>query len=74
MWGYHINRAFLTKERITKEVEAHTGEEIAAAEVLGSITKVVLHVFKKAQMLKERLFLRSIFHRQNFKVHRTLYM
>jgi hypothetical protein len=25
-------------------------------------------------MLKERLFLRSIFHRQNFKVHRTLYM
>jgi hypothetical protein len=73
MWGYHINRAFLTKGRITKEVEAHIGEEIAAAEVLGSIT-IVLHVFKKAQMLKERLFLRSIFHRQNFKVHRTLYM
>jgi len=62
MWGYRINRVFLTKERTTKEVKAHIREEIAAAEVLGSIIKVVLHVLKKAQILKERFFLRSIFH------------
>jgi hypothetical protein len=61
MWGYRINRAFLTKEHTTKEVKAHIREEITAVEVLGSIIKV-LHVLKKAQILKERFFLRSIFH------------
>jgi len=62
MWGYRIYRAFLTKGRTTKEVKAHIGGEFAAAEVLCSIIKVVLHVFKKAQILKESLFLCSIFH------------
>ena len=56
MWGYNINIAFLTKERTTKEVEAYIREEIAAAEVLCYIIKVVLHVLKKAQILKERFF------------------
>jgi hypothetical protein len=61
MWGYRTKSAFLTKGRTTKEAKAHFREEIAAAEVLCNIIKVVLHVFKKAQILKERLFLRSIF-------------
>jgi hypothetical protein len=63
MWGYRINRAFLTKGRTAKEVKAHIREEIATAEVLGSIIKVVMRVFMKSQILKERLFLRSMFHR-----------
>jgi hypothetical protein len=74
MRGYSINRVFLTSGRTTKEVMAHIREEIAVAELLCNTITVVLHVFKKAQILKERLILRSILHLQNSKVHRTQYM